>query len=134
MKKITNPLEMPLRVDLFGNGILYELWSWIDHIGETTRHGHYIAVTRESYPTSQWPPEFCVFDDGKDSTRFFYEGDKPVSKQAALVIYVREDVVKRVCGTPTVTAIQFQDHIQKTYLFVRKSMVLVTCLMRSKKF
>ena len=132
MKKITNPLEMPLRVDLFGNGIVYELWSWIDHIGETTRHGHYIAVTRES--TSQWPPEFCVFDDGKDSTIVFYEGDKPVSKQAALVIYVREDVVKRVCGTPTVTAIQFQDHIQKTYLFVRKSMVLVTCLMRSKKY
>jgi len=132
VKKITKPLEMPLRVDLFGNGIRYELWSWIDHIGETTRHGHFIPVTRQPYPTSQWPPEFCAFDDDKDSTIVFYEGDKPVSKQAALVIYVREDVAKRVCGTPT--AIQFQDHIQKTYLFVRQSMVLVTYVVRSKKF
>jgi hypothetical protein len=123
---------MPLRVDLFGNGIFYELWSWIDHIGDSTRHGHYIGVTRQPYPTSQWPPEFHAFDDGKDSKIVLFEDDKPVSKQAALVIYVRGDVAKQVCGTPT--AIQFQDHIQKTYLFVRQSMVLVTCLMRSKKF
>ena len=129
---MTNPLEMPLRVDLFGNGVLYELFSWIDHIGGSTQHGHYIAFTRQPYATSQWPPEFYAFNDDKDSTIVFDEGDKAESNQAVLVFYVRQDVAILVCGTPT--TIQFQDHIHKTYLFVRQSMVLVTCLMTSRKF
>ena len=113
MKKITNPLEMPLLVDLFGNGIVYELWSWIDHIGDSTRSGHYIATTRLSYPSSQSPPDFCEFNDG-DSTMVNNDGgDKHESKRAVVVFYVREDVANRVCGTTT--AIQFQVHIQKTY-------------------
>ncbi len=127
MRKITNTLEMPLRMDLFGNEIWYELWSWIDHIGTTVRSGHNIAFTREAYPTSESPPKFSEFNDDAKCTTVFQQADTHESKQAVLAVYVREDVAKQVCSTPT--AIQVQFHIQKIYVFVRPSMVLVTCLM-----
>ena len=116
---------MPLRVDLFRNGIVYELWSWIDHIGGTVRHGHNIAVTRQAYPTSESPPMFYEFND--ELCTIHQEAVNHRSDKAVLAVYVREDVAKQVCSTPT--AIQFQYHIQKIYLFVRTSLVLVTCLM-----
>jgi hypothetical protein len=126
VRKVTNPLEMPLRVDLFGNGIVYELWSWIEHFGGTVRHGHNVAVTRHAYPTCESPPMFSAFNDAV-CTIVGQEACTHRSDQAALAFYVRDDVAKQVCSTPT--AIQFQYHIQKIYLFVRPSMMLVTCLM-----